>query len=71
VFPLGLVTGPVQIGVDEGDQNVAGPLGGGQALVEVGQPPGVDQHVTLGEVGDGAVVPGIIGWVKLVIISFG
>ncbi len=65
MFPLGLVTGPIQIGVDEGDQNVAGPLGGGQALVEVGQPPGVDQHVTLGEVCDGAVVPGIVGWIRL------
>ena len=61
MFALELVAVSSQACVDERDQDVAGALGGGQALVKVGQPARVDQHVTLGQVGDGTVVPEIQG----------
>jgi len=42
--------------VDEGDGDVARPVGGGQALVEVGQPPGVHEAPALPGRVDGTVV---------------
>ena len=43
--------------VDERNEDVSGARRCGQALVEVGQPARMDQHVTLCYIGDGAVIP--------------
>lgn len=50
------MTGPGQLGVDEGHGDVAGALGGGEPLVVVRESPGVHEGPALPWGSDGAVV---------------
>lgn len=48
--------GPGQLGIDEGDGDVAGALGGGEPLVVVRESPRVHEGPALPRSSDGAVV---------------
>lgn len=51
-----MVAAPSQLGIDEGDCDIAGAFGGGEPLVVVRESPGVHQGPALPWGSDGAVV---------------